>query len=178
MRISLMRHIKRKPFVFALPILLLCSTAQAQTVGKSTLSGSIISGGATALANSTATILTTSATGFFILTQACGDFSQTQVTFGTVRLEPKQRQRVHDLHPRYCRRSEHGDHMRQHGGRLPRRLHGDGGAVKKIARSRRGRSYATTTPSATSRSRSSPMSLGGIGGERPRTEVTLNPKGR
>ena len=76
-----MIQVTRKIFVAALPIILLCSAAQAQTISKSTLSGTILTKGVTAPAHGTATILTTPATGFFILTQTCGT---PPISFGTV----------------------------------------------------------------------------------------------
>jgi hypothetical protein len=69
-------------------IALLGTVAHAQTVKKSTLSGVLTSASATAPAAGTPqTVLTTPASGFFILTQACATtpgVGQTTFTAGTL----------------------------------------------------------------------------------------------
>jgi hypothetical protein len=69
-------------------VALLATVAHAQSVKKSTLSGVLTSASATApLAGTPQTVLTTPATGFFILTQACATtpgVGQTTFTAGAL----------------------------------------------------------------------------------------------
>ena len=81
----------KRALMFALPFVLLCSGVWAQTVKKSTLSGTVTTAGVTAPANMMATLLTTpvAGAGFFILTQACTfGSSNTNITFSTVTIRP------------------------------------------------------------------------------------------
>ena len=60
--------------------------ATAQTLKRGTLSGTIETHSATVPAGGTATVFTTSATGFFIVTQWCSEFTAGSLVAGSVAL--------------------------------------------------------------------------------------------
>ena len=81
-------HITKTIAIVSVAAVLIGTSAQAQSIKKSTLSGTLTSAGAVATAAGTpVTIFTTPASGFFILTQACSTtpgVSNVTFTAGTV----------------------------------------------------------------------------------------------
>ena len=77
-------HTRTLMFALALGVTVCLTSAVAQQVKNGTISGTLLSAGATVPANSAALVFTAPATGHFILTTFCGDATQLTLRGHTV----------------------------------------------------------------------------------------------